>query len=166
QVQNENKALVDTRSEWPFGKTPWFAYTHGTTEYDAFTAYDLRVTTDSGFGYQYINTGVTNFKGRAGVGFSQEINSPTEQLTPEATIGFSFEHKLTQRQKLIAAGDVFPDLREPQDFRSRSNASWEIKIDPPARLSLRLGIINRYDSTPNGKRRNDLDYSTVVVWEF
>lgn len=165
-VLNEDKLLADARSEWPLFKTPWFVYSHGVTEYDRFTAYDLRLTSDSGFGYQYINTGMTQFRGRWGAGFSQEINSPDETFTPEGIIGFTFEHKLSKRQKLIASGDMFHDLTDIQDFRSRSNASWEIKIDPPARLSVRFGIINRYDSTPNGKKKNDLDYSSVVVWEF
>ena len=165
-VQNENKMLADTRSEWPFGFSPWFAYTHGTAEYDQFKAYDWRLTNDSGLGYQYLNTGVTQFKGRMGVGVSQQLKSDDELFTPEGIFGFTFEHKLTKRQKLIATTDMFHDLEDVDDFRSRSNASWEIKIDPPARLSLRFGIINRYDSTANGKKKNDLDYSSVVVWEF
>jgi hypothetical protein len=165
-VLNEDKLLSDARSEWPLFGSPWFVYSHGVTEYDRFTAYDVRLTSDSGIGYQYINTGMTQFRSRLGAGFNQEINSPDERFTPEGIIGFTFEHKLSRRQKLIASGDMFHDLRDLQDFRSRSNASWEIKIDPPARLSVRFGIINRYDSTPNGKRRNDLDYSSVVVWEF
>ena len=121
---------------------------------------------DTGVGYQYIDTGYTQFKSRIGVGFSQEFNSPDERFTPEAVTGVSFEQRLTRRQKLIASCDLFPDISDMSDFRLRSSASWEIKIDPPARLSLRLGVIDRYDSTPNGKRKNDLDYSTLIVWEF
>jgi putative salt-induced outer membrane protein YdiY len=164
--ENENKLLSEARSEWPFPESPWFSYTHGMGEYDEFTAYRVRLSSDTGLGYQYVQTNVTQLKTRAGIGFSQEINSPNEDFVPEGTIGLSFEHKLTRRQKLIASGDVFPDLRDLQDFRSKANASWEIKIDPDSRLSLRLSAINRYDSTPNGKKKNDLDYSTLVVWEF
>jgi putative salt-induced outer membrane protein YdiY len=165
-VWNEDKLLAESRTEWILWETPWHYFAHGTADYDQFTAYDLRVAADTGLGYQYIDTGWTQFKGRAGVGFSREFNSPDEEVIPEAVVGMSFEHRLTARQKLIASGDLFPDMSDVQDFRLRSNASWEIKIDPPARLSLRLGVIDRYDSTPNGKRKNDLDYSTLIVWEF
>ncbi len=165
-VQNEDKLLAESRTEWKLWNTPWHYFAHGTTDYDQFTAYRVRVAGDTGLGYQYIDTGWTQFKGRCGIGFSQEIASPDEQITPEAVVGMSFEHRLTPRQKIIASVDVFPDISDLNDFRLRSSASWEIKIDPPARLSLRLGMIDRYDSTPSGKKRNDLDYSTLIVWEF
>lgn len=163
---NEDKLLAESRSEWRLWETPWHYFGHGTADYDQFTAYGVRLAADTGLGYQYVDTGWTQFKGRAGVGFSQEFDSPDERFIPEAVVGMSFEHRLTPRQKLIATGDLFPDVTDVQEFRIRSNASWEIKIDPPARLSLRLGLIERYDSTPNGKRKNDLDYSTLIVWEF
>jgi putative salt-induced outer membrane protein YdiY len=164
--KNEDKLLAESRTEWKLWQTRWHYFAHSTTDYDQFTAYGVRVAADTGLGYQYIDTGYTQFKGRAGVGFSQEFNSPDERFIPEAVAGVSYEHRLTRRQKLIASCDLFPDIGDVKDFRLRSNASWEIKIDPPARLSLRLSVIDRYDSTPNGKRKNDLDYSTLIVWEF
>jgi hypothetical protein len=33
-------------------------------------------------------------------------------------------------------------------------------------LSLKLSVIDRYDSTPQGARPNDLDYSTLLIWVF
>jgi putative salt-induced outer membrane protein YdiY len=164
--KNEDKLLAESRTEWKLFETRWHYFVHGTTEYDQFTAFGIRLTGDTGLGYQYIDTGFTKFTGRAGIGFSQEFDSPDESFTPEATVGLSFEHRLTPRQKLIASSDMYPDLSDISDFRLRTNASWEIKIDPPARLSLRLGVIDRYDATPNGKRKNDVDYSTLIVWEF
>lgn len=165
-VKNEDKLLIESRTEWKLWETRWQYFAHGTTDYDQFTAYGVRINGDTGLSYQYIDTGLMQFKGRAGLGFSQEINSPDERLIPEGVIGTSIEHRLTPRQKIIGSCDLFPDISDVKDFRMRSSASWEIKIDPPARLSLRLGMIDRYDSTPHGKRRNDIDYSTLIVWEF
>jgi putative salt-induced outer membrane protein YdiY len=164
--RNEDKFLSESRTEWKLWETPWHYFAHGTTEYDHFTAFNVRVTGDTGLGYQYVDTGWTQFKGRVGVGFSQEIDSPDESFTPEGVVGFSFEHRLSGRQKIIVSADMYPDLSDIEDYRVRSNASWEVKIDPPARLSLRIGAIDRFDSSPNGKRKNDLDYSTLIVWEF
>jgi putative salt-induced outer membrane protein YdiY len=165
-VSNEDKLLAESRTEWTLWDTPWHYFGHGTADYDRFTAFGLRLAADTGLGYQYVDTGWTQIKARAGVGFSKEFDSPDEEIVPEVVVGMSFEHRLTPRQKLIGSGDLFPDASDVQDFRIRSSASWEIKIDPPARLSLRLGVIERFDSTPNGKRKNDLDYSTLIVWEF
>jgi putative salt-induced outer membrane protein YdiY len=165
-AKNEDKLLTESRTEWRLWDTPWHYFAHGTTEYDQFTAFGIRLTGDTGLGYQYIDTGITQFKWRVGVGFSQELDSPDESFTPEGVVGASFEHRLTRRQKLIASSDFYPDLGDIQDYRVRSNAAWEVKIDPPARLSLRIGAIDRFDSSPNGKKKNDLDYSTLIVWEF
>jgi hypothetical protein len=33
-------------------------------------------------------------------------------------------------------------------------------------VTLRLGITDRYDSTPQGKRPNDLEYFGVLLWKF
>jgi hypothetical protein len=47
-----------------------------------------------------------------------------------------------------------------------SKADWEVVLDEVAHLSLKFSVIDRYDSTPNGKKPNDLDYSTVLLWAF
>ena len=31
-------------------------------------------------------------------------------------------------------------------------------------LSIKLNVIDRYDSTPNGARPNDVDYALVLIW--
>ncbi|HUT14122.1 MAG TPA: hypothetical protein VMY42_26775 [Thermoguttaceae bacterium] len=39
-------------------------------------------------------------------------------------------------------------------------------IDQQMNLSLKLGVLDRYDSTPNGVKPNDLDYTAVLLWKF
>ena len=31
---------------------------------------------------------------------------------------------------------------------------------------LKIGVVDRYDSTDEGKKPNDIDYKTVIVWSF
>ena len=45
-------------------------------------------------------------------------------------------------------------------------AGWEIALCKAWGLSLKLSVIDRYDSTPQGARPNDLDYSTLLIWVF
>ena len=52
------------------------------------------------------------------------------------------------------------------DFRLNTQGSWEMAVAPDWGLSLKLSIIDRYDSTPHGAKPNDLDYSTLVIWGF
>ncbi len=51
-------------------------------------------------------------------------------------------------------------------YRLNSQVNWEVVIDEENHLSLKIGVVDRYDSTPEGKEPNDLDYKTVVVWSF
>jgi hypothetical protein len=165
-VRNEDKALVDTRSEWPWYGSPWFAFTNSTVEYDAFTAFDVRVTGHAGGGLELVNTKTTQFKTRTGVGGSHELGGPQREFVPEALLGLNLEHAFSPRQKLVAVSDMYPDIGDISDYRVRTNVSWEIKLDPDARMSVRFSLIDRFDSTPNGKKKNDLDYSSLIVWDF
>ncbi len=33
-------------------------------------------------------------------------------------------------------------------------------------LSMKLSVLDRYDSTPDGAEANDLDYSAVLLWSY
>ena len=39
-------------------------------------------------------------------------------------------------------------------------------LDEATNMSLKLGIIDRYDSTPNGLKPNDLNYSLMLLWKL
>src|SRR5690606_647938 len=139
---------------------------HGTVEFDEFRAYDARVTEDSGLGYQWYKTDVGSFITRVGVGTSKEFGGPSDEWIPEGLLGAVYEHQLTKRQKLAFSSEFFYDLTNFNENRMNSQADWEVVLDEVAHLSLKVSIINRYDSTPDGKKPNDLDYSTVLLWSF
>ena len=33
-------------------------------------------------------------------------------------------------------------------------------------LSFKLSVIDRYDSTPDGRKPNDLDYALLLLWKL
>jgi putative salt-induced outer membrane protein YdiY len=165
-VETENKALFSGRNEWLFGDDPWFLYAYATAEYDAFQAWDVRVTGGFGCGYKWIKNDRTSLATRMGAGFSREIGGPENRFAPELNFGLDFEHKLTERQKFTATVDVFPDLGEFGEYRANVKAAWECLIDPAHNLSLQIGVLDRYDSTPEGAHRNDIDYFGLLVWKF
>ncbi len=39
-------------------------------------------------------------------------------------------------------------------------------LDEEANLSLKLSAQDRYDSTPNGLRPNDINYSILLLWKL
>ncbi|RMF21668.1 MAG: DUF481 domain-containing protein, partial [Deltaproteobacteria bacterium] len=72
----------------------------------------------------------------------------------------------TERQTLTSGLTFFPDFREPGEFRAVGNVQWDLVIEDGHPVKLRLGLEDRYDSTPEGFKRNDLDYYASLVWGF
>ncbi len=165
-VEIENKALFEARNEWIFDESPWFLFAYMTTEFDEFKDWDLRFTGGGGLGYKWIKTDRTSLASRLGAGFSREVGGFDDQFVPEMNLGLDFEHKLTDRQKFTATIDVFPDISAWSDYRATAKAAWECLIDPVHNLSLQIGILDRYDSTPGDAKANDLDYFGLLVWKF
>lgn len=165
-VETANRLFFDGREEWLFGESPWSMFAHSTFEYDEFQAFDSRVSVDTGIGYRFFHSEVTSLKGRFGSGFSREFGGPDDSYVPEAVFGLEFERQLTKRQKLTGSADYFPNWSAFGDYRINTQVNWTVLLDEAHNLSLKIGVIDRYDSTPNGAKANDLDYSAVLLWDF
>lgn len=161
-----NRAFLEGRSEWLFQNSPFTWFVHGTVDYDEFAAFDTRLAADTGLGYRLIKSETTTLTGRFGAGVSHEINSPDERYVPEAVFGMEFEHKLSRRQKLSFSTEYTPAWADFNDFRLYSKAAWEVLLDEERHLSLKAAALDRYDSTPQGKKPNDIEYSLMLLWGF
>lgn len=165
-VETANRAFLDWRYERLFDPSPWTWYVHGTVDYDEFKAFDVRVSVDTGVGYQLIKTEATSFLGRFGGGFSREIGGPDDRYVPELVFGMEFEHQLTKRQKLTAKADYMPDVTDFDNFRLTGEFGWQVLLDEAMNLSLKASLLDRYDSTPDGAKPNDLDYALTLLWSY
>lgn len=165
-VQTANRLFFDGRDEILFDDSPWTLYVHETTEYDEFKAFDVRVTADAGVGYQFIKDDVTSLVGRVGPGVSHEIGGPDDSYVPELALSVALERQLTKHQKLQISCDYFPEIGDFANYRANTTASWAVVIDEANNLSLKLSMVDRYDSTPDGRRPNDLDYAATLLWSF
>ena len=165
-VTTANTALIDGRLEWPMPASRWNYYLHGLVEYDQFKAFTYRFSGDTGVGYEFIQNELTTVLGRAGVSTSREVGGPDNQFNPELIFGGEFKHKFNPLHSISAKVDYFPNVTDWGDFRINSQAAWEIALSKAWGLSLKLSVIDRYDSTPHTARPNDLDYSTLLLWQF
>jgi putative salt-induced outer membrane protein YdiY len=165
-VTTANTALVDARQEWPLPESRFNYYIHGLAEYDQFKAFDYRFSADSGIGYEFIQNDVTTLISRAGLSVSKEVGGNDGDLKPELALGTEYKRKFSKSHSVSAKVDYFPNLTDFGDYRVNSQAAWEIALAQAWGLSLKLSIIDRYDSTPQGASPNDLDYSTLVIWTF
>jgi hypothetical protein len=165
-VTAENKALFNVRDEVFFRNSPWGFFLAGQIEYDEFRDFDFRVAGHTGMAYQFLRTDDTFLRGRFGAGASKELGHEDARWIPEGLLGFDLDHKLTKRQRIVAAGDFYPDLGRLGQYRVRARAAWECQLDEAGCLTLRIGVQNRYDSNPGDAKRNDLDYFTTILYRF
>jgi hypothetical protein len=165
-VTTANTALVDGRLEWPMPQSRWNYFIHGLWEYDEFKAFQYRVSGDTGPGYEFIQTERTTLMGRSGVSVSHEVGGPENAWNPEILFGGEFKHRFNPTHSISAKVEYYPTIIDWTDFRLNSQASWEIALSAAWGMSLKLSVIDRYDSTPEGARPNDLDYSTLILWTF
>jgi len=165
-IRSENRALLTARQEWILPKASWSLFVSEQGETDEFKAYDLRLQTHTGFAYNFVKNKNSLFKGRLGVGGSQEFGGPNKKFMWEGLAGIDVEHRFNERYKIVGTGDYFPDFGSLADFRLQAKLSLEVLIDPVWNLTLKVGVLDRYDSTPEGKLPNDAEYFAALLWKF
>lgn len=164
--ESANRLFFDGRDEWLAQESPWTIYLHGTTEYDEFQSWNVRISGDAGLGYRFIKSDLTTFTGRIGPGASREFGGLSNDWTPELVFNLQFEHQLSTRQKISLQTDYFPDPSQWTEFRLNNQASWAFVIDEERNLSLKLSVVDRYASQSAPKKPNDLDYAATLLWSF
>jgi putative salt-induced outer membrane protein YdiY len=165
-IQTADRLFLDGRYEWLFVGSPWSLYVHETTDYDEFRAFDVRVTADAGVGYDFWKTDLSRFKGRLGPGVSREIGGPNDEWIAELVFGLIYERQISKYQKFNFTVDYFPEITDYTNYRINAQINWEVVLDEINNLSMKIGVVDRYDSTDEGKKPNDIDYKTVIVWSF
>jgi putative salt-induced outer membrane protein YdiY len=161
-----HRTLVDIAHFWIIKDNPlsWFA--KGGLEYDEFKQFDIRMKVNAGFQKIFFRGEQVKLSWRIGAGISQELGGVDDEVTPEADFGMIMSRNISSRQSVQATSDYYPDWSNFSEYRFESKASWKIVIDKEHGWSLKLSMADRYDSTPHGRRPNDLTYSLVLVWQL
>ena len=166
QVETQNNALLLSNWDYKLNNPRWTSFFKLGLEYDEFKDFDLRLFMNAGLGYYLIQTPNTTLRGRFGSGASREFGGLDEEWKPEAVFGLDLEHQLTERQKIKIVNDYYPNWTDFSDYRLITDASWQMMLDAASNLSLKVGVLNRYDSTPNGLKPNDVNYAVLLLWAF
>jgi len=165
-IEIKNNAMLKLGHERQLADSRWSLFARNDLIYDRFKAFDLRVVLNAGLGYTFFASEISTFKGRIGAGTSREIGGPDDEWVPEAVLGLDYRRQLTARQKLTAIVDYYPQIDQFSDFRMITDISWELLVDEEANLSLKLSVIDEYDSTPHGRKPNDLNYAMLLLWKL
>jgi hypothetical protein len=142
----------------------WFA-SFG-MEYDEFRAFDLRTAFNGGRLITFGDREDFTLRGKFGAGVSQEFGSLNEDVIPEAVLGLHLMRQLTRWQRITIESEYYADWRDFSEFRVEVDVGWEILLDERHDISFKLSALNRYDSTPQGRKANDLDYAMLLLWKF
>jgi Protein of unknown function, DUF481 len=162
----QNNSLIFADYERPFSSSPWSIFTKSGLEFDSFKAFDYRFNLNSGLSYRWRDTKDLRLVSRFGSGTSREFGGPNNDWIPEAVFGGDYEHQVNERHKLILKVDYFPNWTDFADFRVVSDFAWEYLLSQERNLSLKLGGTDRYDSTPNGLKPNDINYNLLLLYKF
>ena len=165
-TETQNNALLFADHEFLFADSPFSWFNKLGLEYDEFKAFDVRLNLNTGLGYRWIDTEALRFATRFGSGTSREFGGPDDRWVPEAVFGFDYDHQVNKRHKLIAKVDYFPEWSDFANYRVVADTGWEYLLSEDGNLSLKLGANDRYDSTPNGRKPNDLNYTFLLLYKF
>lgn len=165
-LETAHNAIFNGRDEWLLGESPWSLFWTTGVEYDEFRAFDLRLVLAAGIGYRVIDDGITKMGTRFGSGTSREFGGPDPSWVPEANFGLDYERKITEHQTFSTTMDYYPEWGNFEDYRLNTTVNWVVLLDAESNMSLKLSLIDRYDSTPNGRKPNDITYSALLLWKF
>lgn len=163
--RSENRLFARARNRWLVPDSKWEYFAEGSAEFNEFRDFDARFTAGGGLGYRFIESDRTTLEGRAGAGFSYELGS-NDPFTPEAILGLDLAHQIAARHSVNVELEAFPSLEDFGEIRAAARARWDIALNESETLMLGLGFENRYDSQPEGQRRNDFDYFARIIYRF
>ncbi len=163
-VETQNNGKVDARLDRILAESPWTLFVLENLIYDEFQAFDVQLSINSGVGYRLIDSETIDLMTRFGAGATREFGGVDNNWEPQALCGFDYEHKLSKMQRLTAKVDYFPEWQDFRQYRVVSDFGWQIDLDRPKNVSVKLSVVDRYDSTPDGVDPNNLDYAVLLIW--
>jgi putative salt-induced outer membrane protein YdiY len=160
----QDNATTDIRNDWLLDdSSPWSLFAKANLFYDQFQAFDLQTNGSSGIGFQVFKDPMVDLSTRVGAGASREFGGPDNDWTPEALFGFEYEQHVSDSQKLSATLEYYPQFDNFGKYRLVADAGWEIELDKPSNLSLKMSANDRFDSTPNGVEPHLVNYSVLLL---
>lgn len=163
-VETQNNGKQDARLDRNLKDSPWTVFVLENLIYDEFQSFDLQLSVNSGVGYRWIKTDTLDLLTRVGAGATREFGGPEADWQPTALFGLDYEHQITKMQRAVAKVDYYPEWEDFRNYRVVTDLGWQIDLDRPKNMSLKLSAIDRYDSTPEGSEPNNLDYAVLLIW--
>ena len=166
EATRKSRLDAEARNDWILEGTRWRLFATGTVEYDQFADWDWRLTGTAGLGYAVIARDKHELVVRAGPGMSQEFGGDDDRITPLGVIGADYRWEISEKSRLFATVDYFPDLSEFREFRTDAKTGYEVVLDAESKLMLKVGAGHRHDSDPRKAEANDFEYFMTLGVKF
>jgi putative salt-induced outer membrane protein YdiY len=163
-VETQNNGKIDVRADRTLAESRWTLFSLDNLIYDEFQAWDTQLSLNGGVGYKLLDTETIDLLTRLGAGATREFGGPDNDWQPTALLGLDYEHQISKMQRLTAKVDYYPEWEDYRQYRVVTDLGWQIDLDRPKNMSLKLSVIDRYDSTPDGAVPNNLDYAVLLIW--
>jgi len=162
-----NRANFSARNDWLFEESRWGAFALGRVEFDEFQDWEWRVSGFVGPSYTFIREDDLTLRGRVGAGGSRAFGGEDNKFRWEGLVGLDLIWQITERQSFFVTTEAYPSFRDRREFRTFTDAGYQILVDPEMNLSLRIGATHRYDSRPGPDTdKNDLEYFALLSLAF
>lgn len=165
-VETQNNGKQDLRIDRILAESAWTLFVLENLIYDEFQAWDTQLSLNSGVGYQLFKTPTLDLLSRVGAGATREFGGAENDWQPTAILGIDYNHQITNTQKFTAKVEYYPEWEDFRQYRVVSDLGWQVDLDRPKNVSLKLSLIDRYDSTPEGAVPNNLDYAVLMIWKL
>ena len=166
-VTTTDRVFSKARHERNLANPDFTWYCSGTAEWDRFTGYDFRLALHTGVGILFYEDELCSFKGRTGLGASREYGGVQDDWIPELELGLDWHRHLSDRTRLFANSDFYPNVQDFRQYRVNTRAGFDTLLDARLGISLQTFVLNRYNSAPDpGFQANDLDYGLSLAFDF
>jgi putative salt-induced outer membrane protein YdiY len=163
-VETQNNGKLDLRLDRILAESRWTLFVLENLIYDEFQAYDVQLSLNTGVGYRVVDTEIVDLISRLGAGATREFGGVDNEWKPQALFGFDYEEKISKSQRIVAKVDYFPEWEDYRNYRVVTDLGWQIDLDRPKNVSVKLSLVDRYDSTPDGVEPNNFDYAVLLIW--
>ena len=163
-VETQNNGKIDARADRTIAESRWTLFMLENLIYDEFQAFDIQLSLNAGVGFKWIDSETIDLLTRVGAGATREFGGGDNDWQPTALLGLDYEHQLTKMQRAVAKVEYYPEWEDFRQYRVVTDLGWQIDLDRPKNVSIKVSVIDRYDSTPEGAIPNNLDYAVLLIW--
>jgi len=157
---DKSQGYADLERNWLLPDSKWFYFGKIRYDFDIKRAWNHRLSSNTGVGYDLWQGENGFFRPRAGLGLTKTWRGE-EDLTPEGLIGFRAGWKPFADHEIKPSATFFKTLDDGAAYRITSQIDYSMPLIKDYGVGLTLGARNEYDSSLETDRWSLTYYSNI-----